>query len=134
MSLWLGSSGTPAVDPFKPGEPRARLPLLSAASTSMAAAVLLASASIAASIAFLLRFSCRESLQAQVMIVMINVAIAVPKTTATAMPELLRVLSRAMKTLSPALSVVQYMPSAQELEVAVDMLQAMVPEVAAQVE
>lgn len=95
------------------------LPLLFAASMSIVTDATLASASMAASKAFLLLFAARESLHAHVRIVMRKVAIAVPKTMATAVPDPVRVLSIAMQTSPPAESVVQYMPSAHELAVAV---------------
>jgi len=94
----------------------------------MAAAAFFASASIAASVAFLRREAARESLQAQLMSVMKNVAIAVPKTIATAVPEVVSLLSSTMQTSPPAESVVQYIPSAQELAVAVVSAQVFEPE------
>lgn len=65
---------------------------------------------------------------------MMKVAIIVPNITATAVPEAVSLLSKAMQRAPPALSVVQYIPSAQALAVAVDVAQVVAPEVTAQVE
>jgi len=62
------------------------------------------------------------------MIVMKNVAIAVPKTIATAVPEVVRLLSSTMQTSPPAESVVQYIPEAQDVAVAVVSEQVFTPE------
>lgn len=53
------------------------------------------------------------------MIVMKNVPTAVPKTMATAIPDVVSLSSFFMQMSPPAESVVQYMPVAQELAVAV---------------
>jgi len=84
-------------------------------------------ASSAASIACRLRLARARSRQVHEINVIRNVAMALPKTMATARPEVVRVSSFFRHTFPPLVeSVVQYMPSAQTVDVTVETAQVLV--------